>query len=270
MPAPATKPPRLHFVTGSPVAGLAVAERRVERPEGCVVCVHGALDRGGSFARLVRRLDTFDVVVYDRRGYQGSRDLAPVDLVHHVDDLVALAEREAQRQPVMAFGHSFGGVVTIAAALRSPTLFRLVVNYESPLPWLLRRPGFRPALSEDAPAEAERFFRRVMSDREWSQLSEQQRDSRRQDGPALLSDLATVQNPDSPFDLSRLHVPLSYVHGDGTNAEYYRALGALLVEVNPLIDVVELTNAGHAAHLKNPDQLAEVIGERWWATCASA
>ena len=73
-------PQGLHFVANSPVAGLAVAERRVESPLATVICIHGGLDRGGSFARLARRMELFDLVAYDRRGYQGSRDLGPLGL----------------------------------------------------------------------------------------------------------------------------------------------------------------------------------------------
>ncbi|HEY5010734.1 MAG TPA: hypothetical protein VIH73_06215, partial [Acidimicrobiales bacterium] len=71
-------PHGLHFVANSPVRGLAVAERRVEHPEATVICIHGGLDRGGSFARLARRIDRFDLVTYDRRGYQASRELQPL------------------------------------------------------------------------------------------------------------------------------------------------------------------------------------------------
>ena len=82
--------------------------------------MHGALDRAGSFARLSRRITRFDVIAYDRRGYQGSRDLGPVDLDHHVSDLLALVDAKRRHQPVILFGHSFGGVVTFAAAIESP------------------------------------------------------------------------------------------------------------------------------------------------------
>ena len=98
--APVT-PLGLHFVANSPVPGLAVAERRVHDPEATLICVHGGLDRGGSFARLARRTEIFDVIAYDRRGYQGSRDLAPLDLTHHVDDLLALTREAALRGPVI-------------------------------------------------------------------------------------------------------------------------------------------------------------------------
>jgi pimeloyl-ACP methyl ester carboxylesterase len=266
---PPTTSPRLHFVATSPVKGLAVAERRVDVPLACVICVHGALDRGGSFARLVRRLSRFDVIVYDRRGYQGSRDLTPVDLEHHIDDLETLIEREALRQHVILFGHSFGGVVTLGAASRRPSEVRLVVNYESPMSWVLPRASFRPPLSDDARAEAEGFFRRVMSDRAWERLSEVQRESRRLDGPALLSDLTAVRQRQVPCDLSTFSVPFTYVYGDGAQAPYYRALAAELASLNPAIETLEIKEADHAAHLQNSTQLANIIRDRWEKLCAS-
>jgi pimeloyl-ACP methyl ester carboxylesterase len=267
MPSPSTTPPRLRFIENSPVAGLAVAERRVASPLATVICVHGALDRGGSFVRLVRRLGRFDVVVYDRRGYQGSRDLTPVSLAAHVEDLTALVEREAETGPVILFGHSFGGVVTIATAIAIPNNVALVVDYESPVPWVLRREHFHALRSDDPATEAEAFFRRIMGDRAWERLSEEQRDSRRRDGTALLIDLSVVRQPDAPFDVRLLRVPMTYIYGD--QADYYRSLAAELVKVNPVIESRELPLAGHAAHLKNADQLASVI-EQSWATCASA
>jgi pimeloyl-ACP methyl ester carboxylesterase len=266
MPSSSTMP-RLHFIANSPVEGLAVAERRVVSPLASVICVHGALDRGGSFTRLVRRLARFDVVVYDRRGYQGSRDLGPVNLDAHVGDLRALVHRETQRGPVILFGHSFGGVVTLATVLENPSGVDLVVNYESPVPWVLRRTHFHSLASDDPPVEAERFFRRIMGDQAWERLSEHQKDSRRRDGVALLNDLRTVRQSEAPFNLADLAVPLTYAYGD--EAEYYRDLASALEKLSPLISTRVLAHAGHAAHLKNAEQLAAVIEDRWVA-CASA
>ncbi len=268
MSLPANTSRQIHFVEGSPVKGLALAELRVASPEATLICVHGALDRAGSFARLSRRITRFDVLAYDRRGYQGSRDLGPVDLEHHVSDLLALVDREAARQPVILFGHSFGGVVTFKAAIESPETINLVVNYESPLPWVLKRGTIHPVPDEDPGMAAERFFRRIMSDRAWERLGENQRESRRLDGATLLNDLRTVRNENAPFDLSTLRVPTTYVHGDTYSTEYFRALSVILVELNPVITVVELEHAGHDAHLKNAAQLAAVIDESWDASCA--
>jgi pimeloyl-ACP methyl ester carboxylesterase len=269
VPTPSTRSQRPHFIESSPVKGLAVAERRVDEPKACVICVHGALDRGGSFARLARRLDGFDVIVYDRRGYQGSRDLGPSDLAQHVNDLGALIASEVKRHNVILFGHSFGGMVTLGAASQHSSDVSLVVNYESPMSWVLPRPGFRSPLSDDPPAEAERFFRRIMGDRAWERLSEPQRESRRLDGPALLNDLSTVRSHEAPCDLVTLQVPFTYVYGDGTQSHYFEELAAELVKVNPAIETVEIHDADHAAHLKNSTQLAAIIQQRWERQCAS-
>jgi len=265
-----TPPERLHFVADAPVAGLAVAERRVARPEATLICVHGGLDRGGSFARLARRSDDFDVIAYDRRGYQGSRALGPAALNRHVEDVEALIEREAALSPVILLGHSFGGVVTFGAALRRPDDVALVVNYESPLPWVKYRQSSRPPLSDDARFEAEQFFRRVVSNGAWERLSEHERESRRLDGPALIADLRGIGPEIVPYDLSKLTTPASYVHGDGLLAPYYQSLGRRLVALNPAIEVREMQEANHGAHLTNPDQLFRIIRERWDDVCASA
>jgi len=268
--SPPTPLERLHFISNSPVKGLAVAERRVLDPEACVICVHGGLDRGGSFARLVRRLETFDVVAYDRRGYQGSRDVRPLDLAHHVDDLTTLVAHESTRAPVVVFGHSFGGVITLSAAMRDASPIRLIVNYESPMPWILHRPDARSDLTTDATLEAENFFKRMVSENAWARLSEQERTSRRLDGPALLSDLHALRGHEAPFDLSELKTPFTYVYGDNLDRlEHYRALSEGLVLINPSITTIEMVHAPHAAHLKNPDQLAALIRQRWQLACAS-
>ena len=83
----------------------------------------------------------------------------------------------------------------------------------------------------------------------------------------MLNDLQTVRQAEAPFNLADLRVPLTYAYGD--EAEYYRALASELEKVNPLITTRELTQAGHAAHLKNAEQLSSLIEERWSA-CASA
>ncbi|MHB1087785.1 MAG: alpha/beta fold hydrolase [Acidimicrobiales bacterium] len=264
-------PPRgLHAITDSPVPGLALTERRVDGALATVICIHGGLDRGGSFARLARRSESFNVVAYDRRGYQGSRSLAPLTLQDHIDDLLAIAECEASLGPVIFFGHSFGGVIALGAVIASPSSAQLVIAYESPLPWVLQRESSRPALTNDPHHEAEVFFRRMVSNSAWERLSAREQQSRRLDGPALLSDLSTLRTGGVAFDLADLKTPTLYLHGDGVIADYYRELGVRLRALNPLIDVRELANATHGAHLSSPDQLSLVIRETWESLCESA
>jgi pimeloyl-ACP methyl ester carboxylesterase len=252
------------------VPGLAVAERRVESPEATIICVHGGLDRGGSFARLARRTDRFDLVTYDRRGYQASRDLTPLGLENHERDLMALARNEADGRPIILFGHSFGGVVAYGAAIADASLAQLVVTYEAPLPWILRRNGFGTPVGDDPYLEAERFFRRIVSDSAWERLSEQERDSRRRDGPALVDDLTSLHAATPPFDIAKLTVPAVYVYGDVRAPEFYRTLSAELASINPIIRSRQVRNAAHGAHLSIPDQLATLIGELWDDSCTSA
>ena len=251
------------------VPGLAVAERRVSNPRATVICIHGGLDRAGSFARLARRSESFDLLAYDRRGYQGSRNHHAVGLEGDIDDLLELANDEARGGPVIFFGHSYGGVIALGAALRTPTLAALALVYEAPLPWILTRTSSRPELTDDPELEAEIFFKRVVSKGAWDRLSERERESRRLDGSALLSDLRTLRAA-PPFDLAALTTPTVYLHGDGILAPYYRALCTEISLVNPAVTAYELVNAGHGAHLANPDQLAATISELWGATCASA
>lgn len=265
----APTPHGLHFVAESPVAGLAVAERRVARPEATIICIHGGLDRGGSFARLARRTDRFDLVTYDRRGYQGSRELAPLGIANHERDLIALARHEVEGRAIIFFGHSFGGDVAYGAAIAEPSVARLVVTYEAPLPWILRRHGSEAPRGHDPSLQAERFFRRVVSDGAWERLSERERDSRRRDGPALVDDLVGLHTAPPPFDITTLKVPAVYVYGDVLAPTFYRTLSAELAVMNPLIRSRQVTNAAHGAHLSVPDQLAALIGELWDETCAS-
>jgi pimeloyl-ACP methyl ester carboxylesterase len=266
----APTPHGLHFVAESAVPGLAVAERRVERPEATIICIHGGLDRGGSFARLARRTDRFDLVTYDRRGYQGSRALGPLGIVNHERDLIALARHEVEGRPIIFFGHSFGGTVAYGAAIAEPSVTRLIVTYEAPLPWIIRRGGTGAPLSDDPDLEAEKFFRRVVSDGAWERLSERERDSRRRDGPALVDDLVSLHTAPPPFDITSLEVPAVYVYGDIHEPDFYRTLSAELATINPLIQSRQVTNAAHGAHLSVPDQLAALISEVWDETCASA
>ncbi len=250
----------------SPVRGLAVFEHRVAQPRATIICVHGGLDRAGSFARLARRIVHFDVIAYDRRGYQHSRSLGPSTIDEHVHDLVALARRE--NRPVMVFGHSFGGVVALGAADAAPDYFSQIVVYESPLNWVLAREESQP-LDADPATAAERFFKRMVSSAVWERLSPAERESRRLDGPALIADLTAVRTT-SPFEVARIRVPTLYAYGDWERTPYYRSLTERLRALNPLFESVVIPTARHGAHLSHPERLSTVLDDVWGARCASA
>jgi pimeloyl-ACP methyl ester carboxylesterase len=248
----------LRYVEPSPLGALALAQHRVTSPRATIIAIHGGLDRAASFTRLSRRLDGFDVLAYDRRGYQRSRSLGPGTLEQHVADLESVISLAASDRPVILFGHSFGGLVAMTMVANQPSAAQLVVAFESPLPWIVDRGSPTPAPGVSPALEAERFFRRVVSDSTWEGLSASEKETRRLDGPALSADLRAITSPLAPFELDEIRVPVRYLYGDQRSASYYHELARQLT-TNHYFEVRELPRVPHGAHLSHPDLLAGEI-----------
>ena len=261
-----------------PAALNVVARPAVEPGAATVIFVHGTLDRGDSFRRVMRRLPDLGAVSYDRRGYQGSRGGGVTDLQGHAVDLVAIAG-EARRHapgPVVALGHSLGGDVVIGAALAEPGAFEAIGAYEPPMPWLgfRRDPGSSarniaaegwPALADDPAEEAERFFSRMVSPEAWARLSEEGRASRREDGPAVLADMRSLRSEGAPFDVTCLAMPSVFGVGGERSALHHRRGVRWLGEHVPGATVFVIEAAQHGAHLSHPDHfaaMARLVAER--------
>jgi pimeloyl-ACP methyl ester carboxylesterase len=259
-------------------------------PEGAaadrplLVFVHGSLDRARSFTRVLRRLDDIHTLAYDRRGYQHSRDVHPLNLTlsGHVDDLLTVI---AGRSAVVV-GHSYGGTIALGAALRSgPSPIRAVVAFEPPMPWVehaLGLPGRTatsphwatadPSDPDRAGAEAERFFRRMVGDASWDRLPEAARESRRADGPALAAELRAIRVVDPLFDVAAMPVPVIYAVG-GETLERRRQVSRWLVDHTPAAEEMVIPGAGHGAHLTHPDAFAQLarsgLARAGWTTTVS-
>jgi pimeloyl-ACP methyl ester carboxylesterase len=257
-------------------AALHVTARPAPEPGAAtVVFVHGSLDRGDSFRRVMRRLPELDTLAYDRRGYEGSRDGGVVGLGGHVDDLLAIAAevRGEGPGPVVAVGHSFGGDVVVGAALAEPRAFGAIGAFEPPMPWL----GFRrdpPAegsrggwgpIAEDPADEAEHFFKRMVSPGAWDRLTDEGRASRRADGAALVAEMRSLRSGDTPFDITALDVPAVFGMGGSSTRQHHRRGVAYLGAQVPGSTVFEIEGAQHGAHLSHPDHfaaLARLVVER--------
>ena len=235
-----------------------------------VVFVHGSLDRGESFRRVMRRLPDVTAVAYDRRGYQGSRGGGVVDLGGHIEDLLAVMEEAragawAGSGPFVAVGHSLGGDVVIGAALAEPAFFDGIGVFEPPMPWLgFRRDGAEPsgeprqwpAVAEDPAEEAERFFSRMISPSAWARLTDEGRASRRADGPALVADLRSFRVEGAPFDVTALAMPSVFGMGGPASRPHHRRTVEWLGANVPGGVVYEIEGAQHGAHLSHPDHFA--------------
>jgi pimeloyl-ACP methyl ester carboxylesterase len=256
----------------SSTTALAVTEHIPDgAPPGAplVVLVHGSLDRSDSFVRVLRRIDDLHTVVYDRRGYHGSREALPLNrtLDGHIDDLLAVIGG----RPAVVVGHSYGGDIALGAALRSDgsSTILSVAAYEPPMPWLAGYRTSAPASGGTATAAsgtadpheaadaAERFFRRMVGDSAWDRLPEDTKAARRADGPALEAELAAIRVTDPPFDVTRLEVPATFGEGE-QSASRHRLAVAWLVEHTPGAQLVEIPGASHGAHLTHPDAFARL------------
>jgi pimeloyl-ACP methyl ester carboxylesterase len=242
-------------------SGLYVDEREPPaEPGDLVVLIHGSMDRGPSFSRVVTRLSDVQVLTYDRRGYHRSLQALPLahTLDEHVEDLFSvLAGRHA-----VAAGHSYGGTVALAAAWRRPEQIRAVVAYEPPAPWLpwwpKRSAGGSAAGARGPEEAAETFMRRMIGDARWERLPERTRARRRDEGPALIAEMASIRDDGAPFDPAQVSVPTVIARGE-LAAPHHRRGAEALADLIPGAELVEVEGAGHGCHLTHPDAFAATV-----------
>lgn len=210
------------------------------------------MDRSSSFSRVRRFLDDLAVISYDRRGYAGSVHLTAVpDLTRHVADLIEIIGSD----PTVIIGHSYGGLIALAAAIRAPEQIRAVGVYEPPMPWLDSWPK-PPALGSPDNA-AERFLRRVLGPETWESLPERVREQRQAEGPALLADFAAARDG-LPFDLDDVLSPVAAAHGGATKEMYVLSASAMCTASHGTrVTVIE--GAAHGVHMSHPESFADWI-----------
>ena len=244
---------------------LHVVERGAAVGGPLVVVVHGSMDRSAGWARVVGRLRDHHVIRYDRRGYgrsQGAGTAVGVD--GHVEDLLGVidAHRPAGRSAVVV-GHSFGGVVALAAAARHPAVIAAVGAFEAPMPWLpwwptpARKAGETRSASSDAPGDvAEAFLRRMLGDDRWEALPASTRRARRAEGEALVAEMGSLRTG-APFGLHELTVPVVAGHGTRSSEHHQRAAAVLAESTSGHAVAVE--GADHGAHLTHPAEVADFV-----------
>lgn len=224
-----------------------------------VVLVHGVMDRGASFSRVVGYLHDLFVTTYDRRGYANSA-AAPIgeSLDVHVQDLADILADA----PATVIGHSLGGVVALTAAARHPELVTSVGVYESPMPWLDWWPsttaGSRTLADESDPAKsAESFMRYLSGDQAWEMLPMRTQQQRRAEGPALLADLRSLRVENPPFEAEQLTMPVAVAGGSETQEHHKQGCEAMGKLFNTEVQWID--GAGHGGHMSHPGPFAAFV-----------
>jgi len=247
--------------TGSaPAAGIAVTVRAAGDPRApLVVLVHGALDRGASFGRVADHLTELNLILYDRRGYEGSLHATPPadSLADHAADLLALIGD--RRATVVA--HSFGSHVAVLAAIAGPRHVASVGLWEPPVPWMEFWPAQARATvaaiagAPDPGDVGELAYKTMVGRGAWERLSESTRRRRRAEGVAFRADIASEL--EAPYEWEDLGVPCVIGYGGSTwayTSEAARRVAALLDCPSFVI-----AGAGHMAHATHPEGFAGFV-----------
>jgi pimeloyl-ACP methyl ester carboxylesterase len=238
-------------------AGRAAAAGRAA-PARRAVLVHGSMDRATSFTRLMARLPCWSIVSYDRRGYAGSAAAGPpASFEDQVDDLLSVLDDE----PAVAFGHSYGGDVVLAAAARRPDLIPAALVWEPPQPWLEWWPDHSTSRHAGAGLEpeerAEWFMRRMVGDRIWERLPSTTRAQRRSEGHTFTAEMQTLALA-PVFDVTAVRIPVVAGRGGRSRPHQRRSVGELAASL-PAGEMAEIADAGHGAHLSHPAELATLF-----------
>ncbi|MDQ3384909.1 MAG: alpha/beta hydrolase, partial [Actinomycetota bacterium] len=160
-------------------------------------------------------------------------------------------------------GHSYGGVVALAAAARRPDVVVGVGAFEAPLSWLPWWPsgtagGAAVARSEEGDRDpgdaADAFLCRVLGEERWTGLPAATRRERRLEGPALVAELASLRAGVAPFDFDAMPVPVLAGHGTRSDPHHRRAAEHLAERTGGVPFVIE--GAQHGAHLSHPEAFA--------------
>ena len=263
----------------------------VERGSGPpLVLVHGS---GSDLRTWTAQLETLghhhEVIAYSRRFHWPDDTVPEGDeyaMETHVDDLEAILRHVGDTTgdgPDAAHlaGHSYGGFVSLLAALRWPELVRSLILVEPPvitlfvsdpprplelLRLLVTRPraavelvrfgidGLGPATAAakrgDMETAGERFGRAVLGDEAYDALSEERLEQARAN--TFRSEFLGPGFPDvEPAEVRRLDVPTLLVVGSESPG-IFREVASRLDELLPESRMVEIEGASHLVHEDRP------------------
>lgn len=238
-----------------------------------LLLLHGLTDSGSGWADAVRRWESrFALVLVDQRGHGGSPRFTAGQLAGHpgevlVEDVLGLL---AQLPPAFVLGHSLGGAVALACAVRRPELVRGLV-LEDPAPLgpgePLRRPDRGRAYvdelgaSRGAADDAALLRLRRAQHPGWpeAELLPTGRAEQEVDATFLAGGEWKPVTP-WPELLAGLAVPALVVSGDRPDLCVDAPMEAALRDLgNPRLSLVRIAGAGHCVRRDRPEDFHAVV-----------
>lgn len=238
-----------------------------------LVLVHGTSASAARWNNIRPKLEEhFTVLAADRRGRGGSGDVAPgvaYSLEAEFADVAALVA--AAPDPVILFGHSYGGLASLGA---TPLLDRLaaLIIYEAPvlegngLPDELLDRLDAASASDDREGVMKIFCEEVVQMRPGDIAALKASPA----WPARLAAAHTIPRElraTATFSLAAAHperisVPTLLLHG-GDSPDFFKGPMARLATAIPHARSVALAGQQHVAMDTAPDMLTDVILKFW-------
>ncbi|SDF41655.1 Lysophospholipase, alpha-beta hydrolase superfamily [Blastococcus aurantiacus] len=254
-------------------------------PEGTVLMVAGYTGSKEDFAPLLAPLSAsgYRVVAIDQRGQfesPGPDDPSRYSVAELAEDVVAVARvlREESGAPLHLLGHSFGGLVTRAAVLTEPELFRSftllgsgpaaltggraeLLDHLAPLldeggVELVHRTMEQLAMTDPkaqaVPAPTREFYARRFL---------------RNSGPGLrgMADAMTSE-PDRVEELKAIGVPVLVAHGEADDAWMPHVQEDMAKRLGARHEVIE--DSIHSPAVENPPKTVAVLCDFWGSVAA--
>jgi pimeloyl-ACP methyl ester carboxylesterase len=246
--------------------------RRTGQPPGqapAMLFLHGLTDSGSGWPGAERHWGpAYSVVTVDQRGHGTSPRFTEEQLAAHPGDVMVADAIEILDQldgPAVVVGHSLGGAVALAAAVRRPELVRALV-LEDPAPLGPDDPQRDPARGEEflagvreslaARDDAELVDLRRRKHPDWAEdellvsgRAEQQTDL------AYLAHGDIKPTPRWPDLFEKLAVPTLVVSGDDLAAvcvtdDVQRGLAEI---GNPHVELVRIPGSAHCIRREQPE-----------------
>jgi pimeloyl-ACP methyl ester carboxylesterase len=239
-----------------------------KRGEGApLLVVHGTTADHRSWMGMAQHLNGYAAVyAMDRRGRGASGDAADYDFLREVEDVVAVVENIGQ--PVYLFGHSFGGLCALEAALKTDQIRGLIL-YEPPVP--TGRAGIPPDVPDRIQAHVDNGDLEAAMTvfvRDVAKIPDDEFEAYRQSplwkfrlplARTIMREIAVEHA--YRFDaarLARLKIPTLLLVGS-ESPSVYRDATEILRSALPHSRVVELHGQQHLAHHTAPELLAKEL-----------